>query len=175
MSIRKRTWTNGGGGVETRWVVDVMDANGHRERRQFESRKEADAFHTSTKSAMRAGSFRGDAGKITVKDAAELFRPRMHVHQLHLWLGDVEQRVALRRHFAHATADQQHEVGALDARQQLRVGSDAAVARVARVQRVEEVLAAEFMASAERNGLLKNIDRLVVGGSLSYAAQRRPP
>ena len=45
----------------------------------------------------------------------------------------------------------------------------------------KEVLPAEFMAAAERNDLLKNIDRWVVGASLSFAAQRqaglpvRPP
>ncbi len=38
----------------------------------------------------------------------------------------------------------------------------------------KEVLPAEFMAAAERNDLLKNIDRWVVGASLSLAAQRRP-
>ncbi|HEY2036559.1 MAG TPA: EAL domain-containing protein, partial [Steroidobacteraceae bacterium] len=36
------------------------------------------------------------------------------------------------------------------------------------------VLPAEFMAAAERNDLLKNIDRWVVGAALSFAAQRRP-
>ena len=48
-----------------------LDANGHRERRQFESRKEADAFRIATESQMRAGTFRGDAAKFTVKDAAD--------------------------------------------------------------------------------------------------------
>jgi diguanylate cyclase (GGDEF)-like protein/PAS domain S-box-containing protein len=38
----------------------------------------------------------------------------------------------------------------------------------------KEVLPAEFMAAAERNDLLKNIDRWVVGASLSFAAQRSP-
>ena len=38
----------------------------------------------------------------------------------------------------------------------------------------KEVLPAEFMAAAERNDLLKNIDRWVVGASLSFAAQRKP-
>jgi diguanylate cyclase (GGDEF)-like protein/PAS domain S-box-containing protein len=38
----------------------------------------------------------------------------------------------------------------------------------------KEVLPAEFMSAAERNDLLKNIDRWVVGASLSFAAQRRP-
>lgn len=38
----------------------------------------------------------------------------------------------------------------------------------------KEVLPSEFMAAAERNDLLKNIDRWVVGASLSFAAQRQP-
>jgi len=37
-----------------------------------------------------------------------------------------------------------------------------------------EVLPSEFMAAAERNDLMKNIDRWVVGASLSFAAQRKP-
>ncbi len=73
MSIRKRTRKRAGGALTVRWIVDLVDANGHRERRQFESRKEADAFENSTKSAMRAGTFRGEAAKVTVKDAAERF------------------------------------------------------------------------------------------------------
>jgi EAL domain-containing protein (putative c-di-GMP-specific phosphodiesterase class I) len=38
----------------------------------------------------------------------------------------------------------------------------------------KEVLPAEFMAAAERNDLMKNIHRWVVGASLSFAAQRKP-
>jgi integrase len=60
MPIRKRTWRNSDGSEKTVFVADVTDANGHRERRQFASRKEADAFRFSTGS-KRAGTFRGDA------------------------------------------------------------------------------------------------------------------
>src|SRR5579862_6461853 len=73
MSIRKRSWKNANGEESVRWIVDLMDANGQRERRQFESRKEADAFRLATENAMRKGSFRGDAAKFTVKDAADEF------------------------------------------------------------------------------------------------------
>ena len=38
----------------------------------------------------------------------------------------------------------------------------------------KEVLPSEFMAAAERNDLMKNIDRWVVGASLSFAAQKKP-
>ena len=37
-----------------------------------------------------------------------------------------------------------------------------------------EVLPSEFMAAAGRNDLLRNIDRWVVGASLSFAAQKKP-
>ena len=46
-------------------------------------------------------------------DAAEFFGARMHVHEIHLRPRNVEQRVALRRQFAHASADQHDEVGGL--------------------------------------------------------------
>ncbi len=38
----------------------------------------------------------------------------------------------------------------------------------------KEVLPSEFMPAAERNDLLKNIDRWVVGASLAFAAQKKP-
>jgi diguanylate cyclase (GGDEF)-like protein/PAS domain S-box-containing protein len=38
----------------------------------------------------------------------------------------------------------------------------------------KEVLPSEFMAAAARNDLMKNIDRWVVGASLSFAAQQKP-
>jgi len=73
MSVRKRKWTNADGSETTVFVVDVMDTNGHRERRQFDSRKEADAYRIATEGHMRLGTFRGDAAKFTVKDAAVSF------------------------------------------------------------------------------------------------------
>ena len=73
MSIRKRIWTNADGSVTTVFVADVVDANGHRERRQFESRAEANAFRVTTENKMRAGTFRSDASKYTVKDAADAY------------------------------------------------------------------------------------------------------
>jgi len=36
-----------------------------------------------------------------------------------------------------------------------------------------EVLPAEFIAAAERNDLMKNIDRWVIGASMSFAANRQ--
>ena len=55
----------------------------------------------------------------------------------------VEQGVALRRPFAEPAAEQQHEVGRLHARQQLRIGTAGEVAGIARMQRVHDMGAAE--------------------------------
>ena len=38
----------------------------------------------------------------------------------------------------------------------------------------KEILPSEFLPAAERNDLLKNIDRWVIGASLSFAAKRKP-
>ncbi|MDR3471222.1 MAG: site-specific integrase [Devosia sp.] len=74
MAIRKRTWKKSSDGSETtRWFLDLYDANGNRERRQFNTRKEAEAERVSTESQMRGGSFRADAAKFTVKLAADSF------------------------------------------------------------------------------------------------------
>ncbi len=73
MSIRKRTWKIADGETRVAWMVDVIDASGHRERRQFASKKEAEAFRIATEGAMRAGQFRAEAAKLTVEDAARAF------------------------------------------------------------------------------------------------------
>lgn len=73
MPIRKRTWINDDGVETTRWLVDVRDGRGGRERRQFDSRKEAEAFRIALEGQIRTGTFRGDAAKFTVKDAAQRF------------------------------------------------------------------------------------------------------
>ncbi|HEY1745797.1 MAG TPA: tyrosine-type recombinase/integrase [Xanthobacteraceae bacterium] len=73
MAIRKRTWKKADGTVSTGWMVDIADANGNRERRQFDSRKEADAYRIAAEGQIRAGTFRGDASKLTVKNAADSY------------------------------------------------------------------------------------------------------
>ena len=65
------------------------------------------------------------------------------MHQRLPRAGNVEQRIALRRDFAEPAADQHDQVGCLDARQQLRIDAEADVAGVARMQRVDQVGAAE--------------------------------
>jgi integrase len=72
MSIRKRKWRTAAGVEKTGFVVHI-ERNGQVVRRQFESRAEAEAFRIETEGQMRVGSYRADAVKLTVKDAADRF------------------------------------------------------------------------------------------------------
>ena len=72
-SIRKRTWTTPKGDERTAWAVDFTDASGHRERRQFATKREADTFRVEIEGQLRAGTFRPEAAKVTVKEAAEAY------------------------------------------------------------------------------------------------------
>lgn len=83
-SMRKRKWQTKG---ETRiaWIVDFIDASGKRDRKQFDTRGEADAFRIKVESEISGGSFRASAGKTTIKEASELFiqhcRERMELRE----------------------------------------------------------------------------------------------
>ena len=72
-SIRKRQWKTNKGETRTAWTVDFVDANGTRSRQQFSSRKEADAFRITIEGKLRTGTFRPEADKITLTEAADIF------------------------------------------------------------------------------------------------------
>ena len=91
----------------------------------------------------RKAGRRGVDREVGPVDAAELAGVRMHVDEFHLRVRNVEQRVALRRHLAEPPADQQHQVGALDARDHFRVRPDAEIAGVAGMRGGKEMQAAE--------------------------------
>lgn len=98
-SIRKRSWTTAKGDKRIAWAVDFTDADGRRERRQFTTKREADAFRVEIEGQLRAGTFRPEAAKVTVKEAADLFldhcegrlkrRERMTRHNLAVYEGHV--------------------------------------------------------------------------------------
>src|SRR4051794_27886960 len=71
--IRKRTWTTAGGEIRTAWAVDFIDASGRRERRQFATKREADAFRIQIEGQLQAGTFRPEAAKVTVKDVCDSY------------------------------------------------------------------------------------------------------
>lgn len=71
-SIRKRPWKKGDE-MCIAWQVDWIDASGKRHRRQFSTRREADAFRVETENQLLTGSFRSGGQKITVAELAKEF------------------------------------------------------------------------------------------------------
>jgi hypothetical protein len=101
---------------------------------------------------------------------AEFVRIRIDVDELHLRIRNVEQRVALARHLAEPPADQQHEIGRLHARDQLRIDAGAEIARVGRMRRRKQRHAAE-------RGRDRQVERAREARVAAQAAsdQRLPP
>ncbi len=70
--VRKRQWTANG---ETKfaYTVDYVDQYGNRERKQFTTKKFADAFRIETESKLQNGVYRPDAMKVTIGEIADNF------------------------------------------------------------------------------------------------------
>ncbi|MDP4021042.1 site-specific integrase [Methylobacterium sp. NEAU 140] len=65
-SVRKRAWTTTKGERRSAWAVDFADAAGARQRRQFDTKREADAFRVDAEGQIRAGTFRSEADRVTI-------------------------------------------------------------------------------------------------------------
>lgn len=112
-SIRKRKWKSAAGEIRTAWQVDFADASENRDRRQFASKGEADAFRVEIEGQLRKGTFRAEAAKVTVKEAADLFlehckarmkrRERMTRGNYHFYEGHIRNYICpdLDRHKNH--------------------------------------------------------------------------
>src|SRR4029077_19235209 len=72
-TLRKRKWKTASGEERTGWSVEFTDAQGKREKRLFPRKSEADAFRVEIEGQLRTGTFRADAARVTVKEAADLF------------------------------------------------------------------------------------------------------
>lgn len=71
--VRKRTWTNAQGKTCHAFIVDYVDNNGDRRRKQFKRHREADLFRVRIEGELSRGTYRADAGKITVTEVCEAF------------------------------------------------------------------------------------------------------
>ncbi|KGB81937.1 integrase [Rhodovulum sp. NI22] len=71
--IRKRSWTTAAGETRIAWACDFADHAGNRQRKQFRTRREADAFRVEIEGQLRTGVYRADADKLTVADVASGF------------------------------------------------------------------------------------------------------
>jgi integrase len=73
MSVRKRTWRNANGTQSEAWIVDYVDVTGQRRNRNFDTKREADAYHLTVNHELRSGIHVPDTQSVTVAEAGELW------------------------------------------------------------------------------------------------------
>jgi len=69
-TVRKRTWKTASGEEKTGWFVDYVDQHGVRGRKQFTTKRFADAFRVDIESKIQNGIFRADANKVLFGEVA---------------------------------------------------------------------------------------------------------
>jgi integrase len=69
MSVRKRTWKNRDGSQGEAWVVAYADQAGKRHMKNFDRRRDADAFHASVSTDLRSGIHVPDSQSVMVAEA----------------------------------------------------------------------------------------------------------
>jgi integrase len=72
-TVRKRSWKTSKGEARSGFAVDYFDTQGTRQRKQFETRGEANDFRIEIEGQMRSGTYRPEAGKVLVTDLADQF------------------------------------------------------------------------------------------------------
>lgn len=80
-TVRKRTWRTAAGETKTAWSVDFTDQAGTRQRKQFATKKAADAYRVTVEGQIQAGTYRAPAGKVTLKEVAEAWLDHCEVRQ----------------------------------------------------------------------------------------------
>ncbi|PBB91712.1 site-specific integrase [Mesorhizobium sp. WSM3864] len=70
--VRKRTLPSG----EVRWLADYFDASGTRRSKQFNKRKDADAYLVKVRRDLQLGTHVADSASITIREAAKLWLER---------------------------------------------------------------------------------------------------
>lgn len=80
-TVRKRTWKTATGEVKTAWAVDFVDQLGTRQRKQFTTKKAADAYRITCEGQIQAGTYRADAAKVSVQEVAEEWLKHCEIRQ----------------------------------------------------------------------------------------------
>jgi hypothetical protein len=73
MSVRKRSWKSPQGEVKEAWVVNYTDGDGIRRLKSFERKRDADMYHATVKTEIRAGTHTADSKSPTVAEAGQLW------------------------------------------------------------------------------------------------------
>jgi integrase len=75
-TIRKRTWATRKGESKTAWVADYFDQHRRRHKKQFATRRAADAWLLQARGEVRDGVHTPDSASLTVGEAAERWLKR---------------------------------------------------------------------------------------------------
>jgi integrase len=75
-SIRKRAWITAGGEARESWIVDFRDQHGKRRHKQFNRKRDADAWLVQARGQVERGTFAPDSTSMTVAQAAQLWLER---------------------------------------------------------------------------------------------------
>jgi integrase len=73
MSIRRRTWKNSDGSRGEAWLVDYTDQHSRRHTKNFDRRKDAEAYRAAVAVDVRKGIHLADSQSITVAEAGTLW------------------------------------------------------------------------------------------------------
>jgi integrase len=73
MSVRRRTWKNSDGSRGEAWLVDYTDQYGQRHTKNFDRRKDAEAYRAAVAVDVRKGIHLADSQSATVAEAAQLW------------------------------------------------------------------------------------------------------
>jgi integrase len=73
MAVNKRTWQNQDGSQGEAWVVSYRDQGGTRRTKNFDRKRDADAFHATVSVDVRRGLHVPDSQSILIAEAARLW------------------------------------------------------------------------------------------------------
>ena len=74
--IVERKWRGADGTERRGWQVDFVDQHGKRQRKQFQRRKDADAFLVTARAQVQVGTFTPDSTSATIGEACDLWVER---------------------------------------------------------------------------------------------------
>jgi len=80
-TIRRRSWTNGKGERRLAWRVRYVDQHGKTCTRQFDLKRDAEAFRVKAEGQVAAGTHTADSQSITVEQAADLWIERAELNK----------------------------------------------------------------------------------------------
>jgi integrase len=81
-TIRKRRWRSPSGEMREAWQVDFVDQTGKRRHKQFERKKDADAYLVKARGQVAEGTYTPDSTSVTIRSASDLWLERARAEGL---------------------------------------------------------------------------------------------